>query len=389
MDHLTQSEIRSLNAEHQSPCVSIYMSTHPGGAPEDSIRFRKLLGLAEEQLIAAGMRGPEAKSFLKPLETLREDATFWLKTSKGLAAFLADGFLRVYRLNCDFSDRVEVCGLFQITPLLPLIQGDGRFYVLGLSQNHVKLWRGSRDSFKAIELAGVPSNIEEALHHHDRDEVLTSHGRKTSSGRWGAIFEGHGVGVDDYKDDLLRYFQAVDRGLQKTLHEETAPLVVASVEYLLPIYRKANSYRHLVEEGVHGNPDRVSEEELHYRAWAIVNPTFSRNSKTAVELYHRAAAHGRAKADVNAVVSAAVRGEIETLLVAEGAALLGTLDLQSGAVTCYEQPSPGAVDLVNLAAAHTLRHGNKVFVLPSAEMPVRTPLAAIDHLPVDKHGKGR
>jgi hypothetical protein len=30
--------------------------------------------------------------------------------------------------------------------------------------------------------------------------------------------------------------------------------VLAGVEYLLPIYREANTYPHLLAEGIHGNP---------------------------------------------------------------------------------------------------------------------------------------
>jgi hypothetical protein len=59
----------------------------------------------------------------------------------------------------------------------------------------------------------VPRNLAEALLTHDRDEALTFHTRPTSGGSWGAIFEGHGVGIDDAKDDLLRYFQKIDRAL--------------------------------------------------------------------------------------------------------------------------------------------------------------------------------
>ena len=40
------------------------------------------------------------------------------------------------------------------------------------------------------------------------------------------------MGVDERKDELLRYFQHIDRGLHALLREETAPLVLAGVEYL-------------------------------------------------------------------------------------------------------------------------------------------------------------
>jgi len=42
-----------------------------------------------------------------------------------------------------------------------------------------------------------------------------------------------------------------------------APLVLAGVEYLFPIYQEANTYPDLVEEGITGNPENLKPEELH------------------------------------------------------------------------------------------------------------------------------
>jgi hypothetical protein len=193
MDLLTRSELRTLLAERDGPCVSIYMPTHRGGAEQDPIRFRKMLAEAESKLVARGLRGPEARDLLAPLRSEQKGIDFWSKQSDGLAAFVASDFHRLYRLPCTFEEQVNVGGLFLVQPLLPMLQASGRFFVLALSQNHVRLFQGTKFNISQIELLGVPRNIEEAMRNHDRDEVLTFHSRRTSSGGWGAIFEGHGV----------------------------------------------------------------------------------------------------------------------------------------------------------------------------------------------------
>jgi hypothetical protein len=319
MDIFTRADLRDLLAEHERPCVSLFMPAHRGGAEEDPIRFRKLLGQAEERLIQHGLRAPEAKEFLAPLHSLLEDVSFWPNQCDGLAVFLARDFMRIYRLPWRFQEEVEVGGLFQVAPLLPLLHGDGRFFVLAVSQNSVRLFQGTRFTVSPVDLRrfpfsligpkGVPPNLAEALLTHDKDEPLTFHTRPTSGGSWGAIFEGHGVGIDDEKDDLLRYFQRIDRGLHDVLREERAPLVLAAVEYLQPIYRDASTYPHLLAKGIEGNPDRLNEKELHDRAWAIVEPQFQENVRQAVALYHQAIAHfhpalpvRRATADVNEII---------------------------------------------------------------------------------------
>ena len=64
------------------------------------------------------------------------------------------------------------------------------------------------------------------------------------------------------------------REMYEVLREEQAPLVVAAVDYLLPIFRQASAYPHLLQRGIEGNPDRLSEKELHDRAWTLVEPSF-------------------------------------------------------------------------------------------------------------------
>jgi hypothetical protein len=87
-----------------------------------------------------------------------------------------------------------------------------------------------------------------------------------------AMFHGHGVGKDDAKDNILRFFHLLDQGLYALLGKESAPLVLAGVDYLFPIYREANSYPHLMERGIAGNPEGLKGEELHEQGWRIVEP---------------------------------------------------------------------------------------------------------------------
>ena len=184
MDLFTRADLREILAPHDPPCLSLFLPTHRGGAEQDPIRFRNLLGQAEERLMAYGLRSAEARQFLAPVLSLLKDVTFWPNQCDGLAVFLARDFLRVYRLPWTFQEELEVLSLFQVAPLLPLLHGDGRFYVLALSQNSVRLFQCTRFTFSPVDLKGVPRNLAEALRTHDRDEVLTYHTRPTPSGSW-------------------------------------------------------------------------------------------------------------------------------------------------------------------------------------------------------------
>jgi hypothetical protein len=403
MDLFTRDDLKTLLAEHPSPCISLFMPAHPGGAEADPIRWRKHLADAEERLGKAGWRATEIEELLAPGQRLLEDVTFWKNQSEGLAAFLApphpslspegrgkgEGFLRLFRLPLTFKDLVTVANRFSIIPLLPLLSGNGRFFVLALSQKAVRLLQGTRHSVSEVDLKGVPRNLAEALLTHEAKQPFSFFGRRAGEGvgSWGGIFHGHGVGIDDTKEELLHYFQKIDRGLHPLLKEEKAPLILAAVDYLQPIYRQANTYQQLLDQGVEGNPDRLSSRELHDRAWFLVKPLFEAEQQRAAAQYRQLGATEHASGNLEPVVAAAYEGRVETLFVALGHQVWGIFDPAAGRVEPHRQALFGDADLLDLAAAHTLMRGRTVYAVEPEQVPSNTGVAAIFCLPLPKHGK--
>jgi hypothetical protein len=387
MDLFTRDDLTTLLENPPSPCGSLFLPTHRGGAEQDPIRWRKHLAEAEERLVKAGWRAADARELLAPGRRLLEDAVFWKHQADGLAAFLAPGFQRLFRLPLTLEDRVVVGNRFAITPLLPLLSGNGRFFILALSQKAVRLLEGTRDRVSAVDLRGVPHNLAEALLTHEARQPFSFQGRLTRGGpgSWEGIFHGHGVGIDDPKDELLHYFQKIDQGLHPLLRQEKAPLILAAVDYLRPLYRTANSYSGLLEEGIEGNPDRLSNQELHDRAWPLVRPRFEAARERAAAQYRQAAGTGYTSGDLETVVVEAWAGRVETLLVPRDRQIWGVFDPVAGSVVRHEEARPGDVDLLDVAAAGTLKHGRTVYTVESEQVPSGTDLAALFCLPLAKH----
>ena len=211
MELLSRAELETLIEEPEGLCVSIFLPTHRAGAQtqQDPIRLKNLLREAEEQLLAKELRAPEAEELLRPARELLDDSVFWRHQSDGLAAFLSAGVFRYYRLPPNFEDLVIVADRFHLKPLLPLLTGDGEFYVLALSQNEVRLLRATRHSVSEVELEDVPESLADTLRYDDQEKQLQFH-TGTAGGRGGraAIFHGHEP--DDPKDNILRYFRQID-----------------------------------------------------------------------------------------------------------------------------------------------------------------------------------
>ena len=102
--------------------------------------------------------------------------------------------------------------------------------------------------------------------------------------------------------------------------------MLAGVEYLLPLYKEAAAYAHVVEAGVTGDPNSQRAEELHERAWVLVEPLFRKDRQDAVDRYRRYAGTGQAPSDLKEVLLAACYGRVETLFVAVDVQQWGTFD---------------------------------------------------------------
>jgi hypothetical protein len=384
VDILTRDELRTLVSGSAEPSVSIYMPTHRAGRAirQDPIRLKNLLEEAEERLVAGGLRAPKAWGLLGPGRKLLDDGMFWHYQSDGLAIFLSAEAFRFYRLPFDFEELIVVADRFHIKPLLPLLSGDGRFYVLTLSQNAFRLLQGTRYNVGEVDLEGVPASLAKALRYDDPEKQLQFHTSTRTPGGAGerpAAFHGHGAGRNDAKQDILRYFHRIDESLQGWLQDEQAPLVLAGVDFLLPIYKKANTYPYLVDGGIGGNPEEMSAEELHEVAWAILHPRFLATQKEATVRYRRLAGAGseRVSSDLKEIVPAAYHGRVETLFVAVGLQQWGSFHPDTNVFQLRDEPQPGDEDLLDSAAVHTFLNGGTVYAVEPVEVPDEAPLAAV------------
>jgi hypothetical protein len=374
MDLLNRTEVRALMAERAKYCVSLYLPTHRAGADtqQDPIRFKNLVRQAEERLSINGLRRSESERILEPAQQLLEDDGFWEHQGDGLAVFLSPEMSRSYRLPYRFSELVVVTDRFHIKPLLTLLSGDGRFYILALSQKQVRLLQGTRHSVGEVNLASVPKSLAEALGAEEHEKQLQFH---TAVRGAPAIFHGHGSAGDEseHKKDLLRYFKRIDKGLQDLVCAERVPLVLAGVDYLLPIYREANTCAELIDEGIVGNPDGLSAQELHERAWAVVEPYFARAQQRAAAQYDDLRGTERASSELEKIVPAAFHGRVDSLFVAVGLQQWGQFDPDSGQVKLHDSREPGDQDLLDLAAVETLAHGGNVYAVSPDQVPSSPP----------------
>ncbi|MFW6134696.1 MAG: hypothetical protein ACOC5R_03895 [Elusimicrobiota bacterium] len=377
---MTKNDLNDLMEAEGSWSVSIYMPAWKAGRQirQNPILFKNLLKKAEKQLEDTEITDKERKKILNPAEDLLNDSHFWQYQRDGLAVFSSPDFFSFYRLPEKFDELVVVAKRFHIKPLLPIFTTGGHFFVLALSQNEIRLFRATRYSLNVVNLDKVPQSLSQALKYDEPDTQLQYHSKTYhGTGERSAVFHGHGAGLDDRKQDLLHYFQKIDKGLCEILAEENAPLILASVDYYWPIFKEASSYSYLTEEGIRGNPEEIDNEELHTKAWNIVQPIFEERQKEALESYERFEEQKQTSTDIKSVVPAAHQGRVAVLFLVPGIYNWGVYKPEIEKVLLHKKAGPDNQDLLDLAAVRTFLNRGTVFTVSPEKMPYQSPVAAI------------
>ncbi|MBC8870612.1 MAG: hypothetical protein H8E44_14410 [Planctomycetes bacterium] len=379
MDSFNTSELRKLTLDQEGPCITIFLSTHAAGhdGQQDALRLKNLVGQAERELTEQGLRAPDAKKLLDPVRQLPKEPGFWEKRSNGLAIFISQGVFDRFRIPLELDETVIVNRRFQVKPLLPLLGSNDRYFVLAFSQNRVRFFKGSRFGLDEMTIDGMPKDMDQALNLDGADRGSQVHSAmRGDQGKQSAVFHGQGGSREAAKDDLAQYFRMIDTALRDTLRGQRAPLFLAAVQYLLPIYREVSSYAHIAKKELPGNPDHSPEHELHVRVWPLVESFAEDAREAAAAKYRKLAGTGKTSDDIRQIVPAAHQGQVETLFVDRSDHQWGVFEPDTGKLELRSPQQPGDDDLLDYAAVQTLLHRGGVYAVPSDQSP-SPPAAAV------------
>jgi hypothetical protein len=382
-DPLSTEEMEMLANYSNGLCVSIFMPTETAGreTEQNPIYLKNLLPQAEQQLIDTGMSLREAREVLKPGADLINNREFWQHQSEGLALFFAEDSFFQYRLPIRFENMSVVGPHFHLKPLMPVITGDGDFYILALAQGENRLFHATRHTVEELEAEQIPASLAEALWYYEQQPMIQNRNAR-APGLQGAEKAGqfHGQGEGDprnNKDYIIEYFRHIDTGLTDFLKDEKPPLVLAGVEYLLPIYQEANTYDNLVKEGLTGSPKVLSGDELREKAWEIVRKHFDAPRLEAFERFNNMTGTGLAVTEIEDIVPAAYYGRVETLFVAHDLYRWGRFDPDTNQLEFSEESSADNEDLLDRAAVQTFLNSGTAYVVDVSQIPGSGEIAAI------------
>lgn len=384
MSLISIDELKTLVEQPDDLCVSLYMPTISAGAEvlQNPIRFKNLIKEAQNKLDELDIRHTEVLDFLEPAREIDQN-DFWQHQNQGLAIFVAKDFLRYYRVPLDFEELVVVSDRFHLKPLLPLLTDDGKFYILTLSQKQIRFLEATRYSVREVEVEEIPNSLEEALlddptAKEGQFHIQTSKGGTSNPAPQAGSYPGQGSpDRDEHQKNILQFFHVVNNALHKYLSNQRAPLILVGVEYLMPIYREANTYQNLLEEGITENAQILKPEEIHAQALPIIEPYFLKAREDAISRYWELTNTGKTSTDLEETVSGAYYGRVDELFVAIGVQKWGNFDVEKNELHLHSEQEPKDVDLLNSAAIQTLLNGGSVYAVQPDEVPDNALVAAV------------
>lgn len=356
------------------PAVTVYMPTDIPGGPNRRLgaRIRKLAEDLEVRCTERAIEKEECRAFLAPFREQAE-AIEGEAQGAGLVLLRSMETFHYYWLPRSFDEQIVVADNFHIRPMLDLLDGERRFYVLALAQKDLRLLRFTNHTSEEVDL-GDPGlhNMVKFLQTDQPD-----HSQRGGTGVAASNATFTTANDKEAKDEWIRqFFLGVNKAIVERLRDSKTPMVLAGVDYEVAIYRKVNTYPHLCGAAVSGAANGLRGPELHTKSLECLEEC----RKVRLEqilAQHDKQGGGVADAKVTEIVKAAYEGRVSHLLISDDAKVFGSFDEATHRVREHKRPATRDEDLLNAAAIQTVLHGGDVAVLPAEKIPGSRPLAAV------------
>lgn len=370
VDIPTRADLQVLFLARDRASVTIYLPTTPVSVEVEPsrIELRNLADRAARQLQDAGIDKRAIGAISLHLDDLLDDPALWATLANSLAIFVTPERIRTFRLPNHIGSLVEVSDRFHLKPLLRSVTFPHAAFLLALSQGSVRLLEISPDLPPwEVTVEGMPRDAASVV----RRSALTD---RATRGRL--------QGTEDHKMRLAQYARLVDGAIRPLLTGMDLPLILAAPEPLDAIFRSLNTYPHLVEEGVRGNPDATSDTELAEAARPILDRLYAADLAAVRSRFDALVSQGRAAADIVDVARAATFGAVDTVLADIDRAVPGSVDETSGKVIFEERDDALNYGVVDEIVRRTFLTGGRIMAVRREDIPGESAVAALLRYPV-------
>lgn len=366
----SRNDIEHLSGVRGDMCVSIYLPTTPVSQDVDHDRLvlKNLTRTGLGQMREGGSHKKDVDAIDEAIDDLLDDGEFWSLQANSLAIFVTPEGLQSFRLPNKLEPMVEVADRFHIKPLLRAVTVPQSAFVLALAQGSVRLVEVSPD-MPAYSLAvpEIPTDVASAA------------GKASITDR---SMSGRIQGSEGQKVRMRQYARKVDQALRELLSGRETPLILAAAPPIDSIFRSVNTYPFLADEGIEGNPEKLTDAELASGSRAILDRLHEAKLEELGALFETRVKQSRTTSDVAEAAKAATFGAIAVLFVDIDAVVPGFVDEQSGSVEFHDSSGAEGYGVIDEIARRSLASGAQVLGVREEQVPGGGSVAAILRYPL-------
>jgi hypothetical protein len=336
------------------PCLTIFQPLHEDYplAVKQLTCIMSAIQKADRLLAEKGVEPGQRGDMLRPLTRVASN-TDWTGRKGSLVMFRAPDCTVVNFWPDTLEASVHFGDEFFILPLLGGLASVRKFWLLALSINEVRLFRGSMQGLTEVPLpAGVPTSLSEDEQFDQPDHSLM--GRSTagpSTGTMKGVQFGTSAEIERRHGWLRDFFKEIDRGIRPLLNADPQPLILAGVAREVSLYREVNTWRPLVAGAVHGSYKAAEPRVLFARAVQVLAEHRQTSAESGRDM-ESAANRGLFLTESSELVRAAHTGRVDSLFI--------------------EPEAPGFIgheSMVNSVALATIRNKGNVSIVHGLPLP--------------------
>jgi hypothetical protein len=364
VDIPTRADIERLIAVRSPASVSIYVPTTPvtPHGEKSRIELKNQCAAAVGQLRDKGVDKRLILEVEESIGDLIEDDEFWRFQANSLAVLATPERTITFRLPTRVGPALEVSDRLHIKPLLRAVAVPQTAYVLALALGSVRLVEVSAElPAQTVKVEGMPASAPSSV---GRSSLV-------KRGPLGSL-----QGVEAQNVWMRQYSRQIDNALRDLLAGREIPLILAATEPLNNMYRSVNTYPHLAQVGIPGNPEKTSDHDLAAASRSILDSLFKQELASVREQFSARTGENRTSTDIAQVARAATYGIVSTLLVDIDEIVPGTVD-DEGRVIFADGQSASTYGVVDQIAGRALVTGARVLGVRRDDIPGGKSLAAI------------
>ncbi len=281
MNRMNAKVLQKLKNIHANINFTIYLPLEPG--PDHTAAnistLHKTVALLRQVLKDVNLAAKDHHAIIKNVLMLEQELGHQMP-GKGIAIFIFDSNeVEMYALPFSAQPAL-IYGLpsMHLEPLVQYYKKTTPYWVLMLSQNGCRLFKGDGNEINAIKDKTLETSMLTTLRLDEINEPdIQSHSANKGGQKASESFHGHGGFKDMRKKYLQDYFRVMDKQLGRYVSNKTEPVILIGVDYVQAMYKKMSKHKYLALTRSALNPHDVNKVSL----MQVINPMLEKGLSTS------------------------------------------------------------------------------------------------------------